>query len=219
MKLYQYHHCPFCVRADMAANWLRVPHEKVYLLNDDEKTCFELIGAKMVPILQLDATAEGPGRAMGESLDIVAELGRHAPGGRAIAPWAEVKAQQAGLSAVQGAISALLFPRNVRIGLPEFATPAAVAYFTERKSAILGTSFDEAFAASDRHRATVEAALAALPVPQMPGETLRMGDVLLFPGLRNLTVVAGLDRPQWVVDYVAQVAEMTGVQTYEDRAL
>jgi glutaredoxin len=38
--------CPFCVRADMVANYKQVEHEKVYLPNDDEATCFELIGAK-----------------------------------------------------------------------------------------------------------------------------------------------------------------------------
>ncbi|ENA36453.1 MULTISPECIES: hypothetical protein [Pseudomonas] len=46
MKLSPYDHCPFCVRADMVANYKQVEREKIYLSNDDEATCFELIGAK-----------------------------------------------------------------------------------------------------------------------------------------------------------------------------
>jgi glutaredoxin 2 len=61
--------CPFCVRADMVANYKQVEHEKVYLPNDDEATCLELIGAKRVPILQLE-----DGSRMGESLDIAQKL-------------------------------------------------------------------------------------------------------------------------------------------------
>ncbi|SEQ20267.1 MULTISPECIES: glutathione S-transferase N-terminal domain-containing protein [Pseudomonas] len=65
MKLSPYDYCPFCVRADMVANYKQVEREKIYLSNDDEATCFELIGAKKVPILQLN-----DGSRMGERLDI-----------------------------------------------------------------------------------------------------------------------------------------------------
>nr|WP_312272342.1 hypothetical protein [Pseudomonas sp.] len=49
----------------MVANYKQVEREKIYLSNDDEATCFELIGAKKVPILQLN-----DGSRMGERLDI-----------------------------------------------------------------------------------------------------------------------------------------------------
>jgi glutaredoxin 2 len=50
-RIYLYDHCPFCVRATMVAAYKQVPFERVVLLNDDEKTCHDLIGKKMVPIL------------------------------------------------------------------------------------------------------------------------------------------------------------------------
>merc|ERR1712000_301494 len=92
--LHQYLHCPYCVRADMTANYLGIEHKKSYLLNDDEATCHKLIGAKMVPILEFD-----DGTAMGESLE-----------------------------SVSFEINALLFPRNVMIEQPEFATEEAREY-------------------------------------------------------------------------------------------
>ena len=33
VTLYQYLHCPYCVRADMVANYLNIEHKKVFLHN------------------------------------------------------------------------------------------------------------------------------------------------------------------------------------------
>ena len=46
MKLYYYDHCPFCVRARMAAVLLAADVEEVVLANDDEATPISMIGAK-----------------------------------------------------------------------------------------------------------------------------------------------------------------------------
>ena len=214
MKLYQYDHCPFCVRADMVAGWRQVPHEKVYLLNDDEAAHIALVGAKQVPILQFD-----DGSAMVESLEIVAELDAVDTGADRLDPWDEVAPQRQALNAVGQAVNCLLFPRSVAIGLPEFATPGAIAYFTERKQAIIGMSFAEAMAGTGRWQAEVEAALAAMPPVDPPGDRLRMGDVLLYPSLRNLTMVRGLAFPGWMRGYIDRVTALCATQTYDDRAI
>lgn len=214
MKLYLYDHCPFCVRADMVAGWRKVPLERVHLLNDDVQAHLDLIGVKMAPILQFD-----DGRAMGESLDIVAELDRAETGAPHLDPWDAVADQLAALNSVSHAISCLLMPRSVRLGLPEFATEGAIAYFTERKQEMIAMSFEQAMAETPAHLATVGQALAAMPPLDLPQERLRMGDVLLFPRLRNLSMVKGLAWPQWAAEYVAHVAAMTGVAAYHDRAL
>ncbi|WP_108260414.1 glutaredoxin 2 [Mangrovicoccus ximenensis] len=214
MKLYQYDHCPFCVRADMVASWRNVPHEKVYLLNDDERAHYDLIGAKMVPILQFE-----DGKAMGESLDIVAELDGVDTGAPQLDPWDEVAPQVEALSSVNRAMNCLLFPRSVKIGLPEFATPSAVDYYTERKSGAIGISFGEALEETAAHKAEVEAALAAMPEMGLPGDRLRMGDVLVYPVLRNLTMVKDLAFPDWVRSYVDHVTALCGTHSYDDRAI
>lgn len=51
MKLYIYDHCPFCVRARMAAGLFGADVEEVVLANDDEATPIGMIGAKQVPVL------------------------------------------------------------------------------------------------------------------------------------------------------------------------
>ena len=71
MKLYIYDHCPFCVRARMAAGLFGADVEEVVMANDDEATPIGMIGAKQVPILQKE-----DGSFMGESLDIVRYLDR-----------------------------------------------------------------------------------------------------------------------------------------------
>ena len=46
-----------------------------------------------------------------------------------------------------------------------------------------------------------------------------MEDVLVFPILRNLTVVRGVEWPQKVMDYLLRMSEASGVPLYFDRAL
>ncbi|PKT95188.1 glutaredoxin, partial [Neisseria meningitidis] len=71
MKLYMNGHCPFCVRARMAAGLFGADVEEAVLANDDEATPIGMIGAKQVPVLQKE-----DGSFMGESLDIVRHFDR-----------------------------------------------------------------------------------------------------------------------------------------------
>ncbi len=213
MKLYQYHHCPYCVRADMVANYKQVPHEKVYLLNDDEQTCFGLINAKMVPILQFD-----DGSAMGESLDIVAKLDAMGNSTRPISPqiWsASVLAQFDGVAA---AIRYLLFPRNLKLGLPEFATQSACDYFQTKKEKLMNTSFDKAWNDTAVHLALVNEMLACLP--ELPIQShLSMDDVLVYPMLRNLSMVKDIAFKAQTTAYLTHIATLTETDLYFDKAI
>ena len=216
MKLYLYDHCPFCVRAEMVAHYKQVPVEQVYLLNDDEASCFALIGAKQVPILQFD-----DGRAMGESLDIARKLDELGDPARAIRPHGNYLPVQEHMNAVRLAIWCLLFPRDIALGLPEFATQSARDYFQAKKEQIIQRSFAQALEETAEHKAVVEQMLASLPPLELPsahGNTLGWDDVLLYPGLRNLSMVKGLVFPQAVRAYVEEVAQLTDTSTYFERA-
>ena len=46
-----------------------------------------------------------------------------------------------------------------------------------------------------------------------------MEDILVFPILRNLTVVRGIEWPQKVMGYLMTMSEKSGVPLYFDRAL
>lgn len=215
MKLYVYDHCPFCVRAQMILGLRDVAAEQIILLNDDESTPIALIGAKQVPILQ-----KPDGSHMGESLDIVHYI--NALSGNE--PLAETRPEvQAWIARVSDASYRLIMPRNVKIGLPEFATPAAIQYFVDKKEKFIG-NFDENWQKSPEYLAKVNADLLDLDAligseQWANGNELSLDDIVLFPILRNLTMVRGVAFPEKVLNYVQNMAQKSAVNLYFDRAL
>ena len=213
MKLYIYDHCPFCVRARMAAGLLGADVEEVILANDDEATPIGMIGAKQVPILQKE-----DGSFMGESLDVVRYLDREGRLKNEIRP--EI---QAWFDKVGGYNTKLVHPRVVKIGLPEFETPEAVKYFTDKKEKNIG-SFATNLDKTGQYVQRLHEDLAELETLMTEGGAglngeAGMEDVLVFPILRNLTVVRGVEWPQKVMDYLLRMSEASGVPLYFDRAL
>lgn len=212
MKLYIYDHCPFCIRARMIFGLRSVAVEEAVLSNDDEETPIAMIGAKQVPILEKD-----DGSFMAESLDIV----RYIDQGRLkedvrdeIRNW---------LSTVGEYNNRLVQPRMVKIGLPEFATPEAVKYFTGKKEKNIG-SFAANLDKTAQYLTRLHTDLAALSdlMPEssdgLNGE-IGMEDILVFPVLRNLTIVRGIEFPSKIMDYLLAMSEKSGVPLYFDRAL
>ena len=214
MKLYIYEHCPFCVRARMIFGLRGAAVQQIFLQNDDEATPIRMIGAKQLPILEKD-----DGTFMGESLDIVRHIDETAGKGRlneAVRP--EI---QAWLDKVGAYANKLIQPRDVLAGFPEFATPSAVAYFTERKQKLIG-DFAENLEATGRYLAQLDADLAELETliaAPVSAEAVGMEDILLFPLLRNLTIVRGLVLPPKTAAYVEAVSAMSGVPLLMDKAV
>ena len=215
MKLYIYDHCPFCVRARMIFGIQQIPVEQIILANDDEATPIRLIGAKQVPILQ-----KPDGSYMGESLDIVRHINAQAsqPIGETIRPEIQAWADKVGEYYNQ-----LLFPRSIQLGLPEFATPSAVVYFIRKKEAQIGTGIAQMLEKTPELLAQIHSDLHTL-ASQIHGDTLNgsdlsMEDIIIFPMLRNLTMVRGIQFPAVVQDYIANMAQRSQINTYFDRAL
>ncbi|AQT47448.1 glutaredoxin 2 [Bartonella choladocola] len=216
MKLYYYDHCPFCVRAKMTAGYKQVPVEYIVLLNDDSETCMRLVHKKQVPILEFD-----DGSAMVESLDIAHKFDEIGEKSRVIVPATDIQKRVTDeLSEVSSDINALLYPRNVKASLPEFATKSAIEYFQAKKEKSLGKSFDQAVSETAEHKKNVEERLATLSFnPDNTSNSLSWDDVMIFPTLRNLTIVKDIKMPQQLEDYVKHISALTGVQLYYDRAL
>ena len=213
MKLYIYDHCPFCVRARMAAGLFGADVEEVVMANDDEATPIGMIGAKQVPILQKE-----DGSFMGESLDIVRYLDREGRLKNEIRP--EI---QAWLDKVGSYNNKLVQPRTVKIGLPEFATTEAVKYFTDKKEKNIG-SFSANLNKTAQYLDRIHEDLNDLDglmheVSDGINGEIGMEDILVFPILRNLTVVRGIEWPQKVLGYLMTMSEKSGVPLYFDRAL
>ena len=215
MKLYIYDHCPFCVRARMIFGIQQIPVEQIILANDDEATPIRLIGAKQVPILQ-----KPDGSYMGESLDIVRHINAQAsqPIGETIRPEIQAWADKVGEYYNQ-----LLFPRSIQLGLPEFATPSAVVYFIRKKEAQIGTGIAQMLDKTPELLAQIHNDLQTLAsqihANALNGNEISMEDIIIFPMLRNLSMVSDIQFPPIVRDYIANMAERSRVNTYFDRAV
>ena len=217
MKLYVYDHCPFCTRARMAAALRGVATELVYLPNDDEDTPIRLIGAKQLPILQKE-----DGSHMGESLDIVRYFYRQDSSALDEAVRPEI---QAWVDAFGDWGNRLLMPRDVQLDLPEFAAESSVAYFKGKKEAWLEASFEQLLQETPRYLAQAQEALRALDDLIAPnagyanGTHLSMEDILVFPLLRNLSMVKGAAYPDNVAHYVRVMSQVAKIPLFFDRAV
>ena len=217
MKLYVYDHCPFCTRARMAAALRGVATELVYLPNDDEDTPIRLIGAKQLPILQKE-----DGSHMGESLDIVRYFYRQDSSALDEAVRPEI---QAWVEAFGDWGYRLIMPRDVQLGLPEFAAESSVAYFKAKKEAFLEASFEQLLQETPRYLAQAQEALRALDGLIAPnagyanGTHLSMEDILVFPLLSNLRMVKGMAYPDNVAHYVRTMSQATKIPLFFDRAV
>lgn len=217
MKLYVYDHCPFCTRARMAAALRGAATELVYLPNDDEDTPIRLIGAKQLPILQKE-----DGSHMGESLDIVRYFYRQDSSALDEAVRSEI---QAWVDAFGDWGNRLIMPRDVQLGLPEFAAESSVAYFKAKKEVFLEASFEQLLQETPRYLAQAQEALRALDGLIAPnadyanGTHLSMEDILVFPLLRNLSMVKGAAYPDNVVHYVRAMSQAAKIPLFFDRAV
>ena len=217
MKLYVYDHCPFCTRARMAAALRGVATELVYLPNDDEDTPIRLIGAKQLPILQKE-----DGSHMGESLDIVRYFYRQDSSALDEAVRPEI---QAWVEAFGDWGYRLIMPRDVQLGLPEFAAESSVAYFKAKKEAFLEASFEQLLQETPRYLAQAQEALRVLDGLIAPnagyanGTHLSMEDILVFPLLRNLSMVKGAAYPNNVAHYVRAMSQAAKIPLFFDRAV
>ncbi|WP_455915172.1 glutaredoxin 2 [Pantoea agglomerans] len=207
MKLYIYDHCPFCVKARMIFGLKNLPVELVVMLSDDEALPKKLIGQKMAPILMKE-----DGSCMPESLDIVHYIdnkdreplvtGKTNP---AISDW---------LRHINSYLNKLLLPRIAEAPFAEFATTEARRYFKEKKEANLG-SFAELKLHAEGYIKNVNDDLRKLDklivkANAVNGE-LSMDDIHLFPVLRSLSLIAGVEYPSRVADYRDNMAKQTQV--------
>ena len=96
-------------------------------------------------------------------------------------------------------------------------------YFTDKKEKSIG-SFATNLEKTGQYVQRLNGDLAELETLMtesgagLNGE-IGMEDILMFPILRNLTVVRGVEWPQKVMDYLLRMSEASGVPLYFDRAL
>lgn len=214
MKLYYYEHCPFSAKVRMALNLKRIDAQRQVLLADDEQTIAKLIGRHQIPVLVTDE-----GEPMQESLAIVRYLD-NLDGAPLIDEQSSAQLN-AWLEPIVPTLQYLGYPRWTRIGLAEFATPAAYEHFRRKKTETIG-DFAEAVANTAAKVREVDEQLARLPEwADLDAEraSLRIDDFNLFPILRGFSVVKDLRWPEPVRAYVEDISRRSGVDLFFDRAL
>ncbi|EOW1601604.1 TPA: glutaredoxin 2 [Escherichia coli] len=215
MKLYIYDHCPYCLKARMIFGLKNIPVELHVLLNDDAETPTRMVGQKQVPILQKDDS-----RYMLESMDIVHYVDKL--DGKPLLTGKRSPAIEEWLRKVNGYANKLLLPRFAKSAFDEFSTPAARKYFVDKKEASAG-NFADLLAHSDGLIKNISDDLRALDKlivkPNAVNGELSEDDIQLFPLLRNLTLVAGINWPSRVADYRDNMAKQTQINLLSSMAI
>ncbi|KFC83057.1 MULTISPECIES: glutaredoxin 2 [Buttiauxella] len=215
MKLYIYDHCPFCLKARMIFGLKNIPIELKVLLNDDEATPTKMIGKKMAPILQKDDS-----RYLPESMDIVHYVDKL--DGEPLITGSTNAAISEWLRHVQSYVQQLTIPRIAKAPFDEFATPEARAYFTKKKEAMIG-SFADLLTHSPGLIKKISDDLRKLDKlivqPNAVNGELSEDDIHLFPLLRNLTLVAGIEWPSRVAAYRDNMAKQTQINLLSSHAI
>lgn len=216
MKLFVFDHCPFCIKAMMVAGLKKANIELVYLQNHDVDARIDKVGANLVPILQKE-----DGSYMAESLDIAAYIDA-LDGNPVLATGSNDDNISAWADIARPYSSRLLYPRWMKVDLPEFQCQEAKAWFSKNKTAMIEQDFDDAFNKSEEYLIELNATFDKLTWLQLPSErnnVLSYDDVNLFPSLRNLTVVKGVKFPARIRQYIDQVAALTSISLYDDIAV
>ncbi|HBI10757.1 MAG TPA: glutaredoxin, partial [Franconibacter pulveris] len=147
-----------------------------------------------------------------ESLDIVYYVDKL--DGKPLLTGKRNPAVETWLRKVNGYVNRLLLPRIAKAPFDEFATPQARAYFVKKKEAAIG-AFDEHLAHSAGLIKNINDDLRDLDKlikqPNAVNGELSEDDIHLFPLLRNLTLVAGVEYPTRVADYRDNMAKQTQV--------
>lgn len=205
MKLSMFEHCSLCFRVRMTAALKRLHLQEVVVLDDDTELMMKLVGKRIIPILLKDN-----GEPMLESMDMVNYIDSQGepilvgPQRPEVADWAEKFTSKTG---------PLTMPRYPLLGLPEFATVAALDHYTLRKRKSFG-DFVELRANTRRYVSELMPDLDKLDEliesPDAINAALSLDDVRVLPLLRSAAVVKGLRFPPKVRDYFEAMMDRIG---------
>jgi glutaredoxin 2 len=207
MRLYMFEHCSLCFRVRTTAALKGVHLQQEAVLDDDSETMIALVGKRQIPILVKD-----DGKPMLESMEMVKHIDGigepilTGPERPEIAAWAEQVVPKSG---------PLTMPRYPLLGLPEFATQAALDHYTMRKRKSFG-DFVELRAKTRQYLEELAPSLDALErlieSPSGMNGMLSMDDIRVLPLLRSAAVVKGLRFPRKVRDYFETMMSRIGCQ-------
>ena len=202
-----FEHCSLCFRVRMTAALKRLHLQETVVLDDDSDTMIGLVGKRVIPIFVKDC-----GQPMLESMDMVSyvdSIGEPiltGPERGEIAAWADKVVAKTG---------PLTMPRYPLLGLPEFATVAALDHYTLRKRKAFGDFVE--LRANTRHyikelMPDLEELDRLIETPSAINGKLSRDDIRVLPLLRSAAVVKGLSFPHKVRAYFETMMGQIGFQ-------
>jgi glutaredoxin 2 len=192
VRLYLFEHCSLCFRVRMIAALKRLHLLETIVLDDDSETMMGLVGKRVIPIL-----VKNDGSPMLESMDMVAYVDGI---GERILTGSERSAVRVWTERVLDKLPPLTQPRYPLLGLPEFATVAALDHYHLRKRKTLG-DFVELRANTRRHITKLMPNLEELDdliqSPLAINGTLSLDDIRVLPLLRSAGVAKDCASRKW----------------------
>lgn len=221
-KLWIYDHCPYCVRPRMVLGLKGIPHDLVYLSNDDIETPAAMAGKKVVPILELGEPGTENHEILIESLDITRRLDEDpAFGPPALAAAAGRKDIDDWVASSAMLMRRLLRPRHAVTPLPEFQTRSAREAFIRNHPLPEPSSYEDNLKDSPRMIEELERELWKLEAMIHSADSvaadgkLSYDDVTFFPRMRGLTIIRDLGIPPKLRAYLDAVSERCDIPLHD----
>jgi glutaredoxin 2 len=207
MRLYMFEHCSLCFRVRMTAALKRLHLQETVVLDDDTDTMVGVVGKRVIPILVKDC-----GEPMLESMDMVAYIDSI---GESVLTGPERDAVVAWADKFVAKTAPVTMPRYPLLGLPEFATVAALDHYNLRKRKAFGDFVE--LRANTRHHIKelmpdLEQLDGLIDSPTAVNGKLSLDDIRVLPLLRSAAVVKGLRFPRKVREYFEAMMDRIGFQ-------
>jgi glutaredoxin 2 len=181
--------------------------QETVVLEDDSATMVSLVGKRAVPIL-----VKNDGQPMLESMDMVGYIDHL---GVALLTGAERPEIAVWADRVPPKTAPLTWPRYPLLGLPEFATIAALDHYNLRKRKAIG-DFVELRANTRRYiddlLPDLEELDRLIESPRAVSGALSTDDIRVLPLLRSMATVKGLQFPRKVRGYFETMMHRIGYQ-------
>ena len=180
-----------------------------------KKLLIRLNGVKQVPLWQQDN-----GDVMSESMDIVRVVDNLS---NASVLTEENLVLKKWLQGTKDSWRLLTLSHYPIFPFPEFATPEAIQYYTEKKEKNLGASLESLRQRKDKFLNELNLQLEYLNdlilTPQAVNGALSVDDFELFPVLRSLTLFKGAKFPEKVLNYAEELSRLSHVPLLTDWAI
>ena len=201
IKLYEYKHCPYCVRVKFFLKIFDIPFNVEYLDYSDKVTPRQLTGNKSLPIIELDDSTY-----MDESLDIIKYVGKKFSI-EEINNFDHIDDLLLIVKQFRSSIYGLQCPRFLfEQGLPEFKTESAKEYYKNKFESSLNLTFREMLLNTDHYKKNLEKFFNILIDSYgksfFSSNIINEGVIILFPTLYNLSVVENLQYPPMIREFL-----------------